>query len=619
MNSHNQIEELTELEFAYAFQDLREDILKDPLNNFVRAQGFTDFEPSPAQKVALKIIFGQMLDTTTKYEVNMESVDEEGQFILVPTLMTEVQIYEYMTDLPYDPNSPVLRTFIDLIIGRRGGKSTISAVLGLFCGIKEDWSKYLYKHPHATVLVLSHTKEFSQEILEILRTMAQASPVLSRLMDKKKKNTQSTFNLKVPFIYRDAEGKDYVKYSRVQIKVGAASKKSTRGIAACAVLCDEIAFWGTEEKSAERDIDILRALKPAMSQFDNKAILIKLSSPGIKQGELYNEYMKRDSLPPNFVIFKAPSWVWNKILNNQFLATEYKLDPTGFGSEYRADFVDSLSDFISPEMVDLCVMRGVSINPPETKKVDVTYVAAIDAAFKGDRFTFTIAGFCNGRLKQYVMKAWEGNRKVPVKAHEVAQFIRTVCREYGISRVHADQYAFHPLKEIFEQYGLLLIETPFTNNFKKQIYYNLKTVVHNQKLDLLDHALTITEIKQLQCEQTSTGTVRIGHPVGGHDDCATVIAIASYLLTYSLHKAGIDVTEIAGMDAYDIETDIHGRSLGKAPSGDMLGKIYGYEIFDNSHLWIRDPQTGEYKKVEELEENEKDSGTGELGGDFIFG
>lgn len=618
MSSHNEIEELSELEFAYAFQDLREDIIKDPLNNFVRAQGFIDFEPSPAQCVALKIIFGQPLDSVKKYEVNMEAVDDLGQFILVPTYMTEIEIYEYMTQMYYDAEAHILRTFIDLIIGRRGGKSTISAILGLFCSIKEDWSKYLYKHPHATTLVLSHTKEFSQEILEILRTMAQASPILSRLIDTKKKNTQTTFNLKIPFIYKNEQGGDYVKYSRVQVKVGAASKKSTRGIAACAVLCDEIAFWGTEEKSAERDIDILRALKPAMAQFDNKAILIKLSSPGIKQGELYNEYQNRENLPPNFVVFKAPSWVWNNILNNQFLATEYKLDPTGFGSEYRADFVDSLSDFISPEMVDLCVMKGTPLNPPEQKKTEVTYIAAIDAAFKGDRFTFTIAGVTNGRIKQYVMKAWEGNRKQPIKAHEVAQFIRTVCREYGVSRIHADQYAFQPLKEIFEQYGLLLIETPFTNNFKKQIYYHLKSVIHNQKLDLLDHVLTINEIKQLQCEQTSTGTVRIGHPVGGHDDCATVIAIAAYLLTFSLHKAGIDVTEIAGMSAYEIETDIYGRSLGKAPSGDMLGQIYGYEIYDNSFMWMRDPKTGELKKASELEDDDKPENGGELGGDFIM-
>jgi hypothetical protein len=90
-------------------------------------------------------------------------------------------------------------------------------------------------------------------------------------------------------------------------------------------------------------------------------------------------------------------------------------------------------------------------------------------------------------------------------------------------------------------------------------------------------------------------------------------------LTFSLHKAGIDITEIAGSGLYGIETDIHGRSLGQAPSGDMLSSIYGYEIFDNSLMWTRDPVTGEYKKAEELEDEEKEGKNGELGGDFIFG
>jgi len=626
----NPIQGLSEMEFAKLFKLHHEKICQDPISFFIKASGYLDFYPSPAQTVALKLAFGQKLDPNIKYTVSQERSIPDVGFTLVAVEMTEIELYKYMTEkdygLPNTEESPVvtvpstdsgvLLNYLDFIVGRRGGKTTLAAALSIFCSIKENWTPYLEKTPFATVLILSPNIELSQEILEIIRNMYENSPILSRLIDRKKKNTQRTFNVKVPFLIEE-EGKPMIQYSRVQIKVGAASKKTTRGIAACAVLCDEIAYWGTDEKYAETDIEILRAVKPAQAQFDDKLLLIKLSSPGIKQGVLYNEYLKRFDLPINYVVFKAPSWVWNpSMVTERYLKTEMELDPEGFASEYRADFVDSLSDFISPEMVDTCVLRGRTFIPPEGKGSEVVYTASIDAAFKGDRFAFTVMGYMGVRVKQYVMKTWSGNRSEPVKSMEVAQFISTICKEYGISRVHADQYAFQPLKEIFEQYGINLVEMPFTNTLKKQIYYNLKSLIHNLKIDLLDNPINISEIKQLKVEQTSTGLVRIGHPPGGHDDCADVTAISGYLLVYNLHRGGVaDSAEIAGAN-YGVATDEYGRSITQAPTPEMLGEKYGEGVMDNSYLYIRDPKTGELKPYQE--EDEEDDKSSEVGGDFIF-
>lgn len=609
------IEKLSEKDFAAVFHDLREKVLEDPIKYFVEAEGFIDFTPTAAQRVAMKIVFGQQLDDNIRFPVNFEDSSNDT-FRLTTIQMSEVEIYEYMTGKTYIPGVEAEITDVDLIIGRRGGKSTIASILALFGVIKENWKPMLHKTPHATVLILSHTKEFSQEILEILRDMVYASPILSRLLNKKRKNTQYTFNMQVPFL-TEVKGEKTIEYSKVQVAVGAASKKTVRGKAICFSLNDEIAYWGTDEKYAETDEDIIRAIRPSLGQFQGKGMMIKLSSPGLKQGILYEEYQNREDLPDSFVVFKAPSWYWNNIVQAKFFETEYKLDPNGFASEYRADFVDSLSDFIMTDMVDACVIRGSTIRPPEAKGEDVTYVAAIDAAFKGDRFTFSITGYHEGRFKQYVMMSWEGSRSKPVSAHNIAKFIRNVAKDYSISAVHADQYAFQPLKEIFEQYNLVLNETPFTNKFKKQIYYNLKTLIHNQKIDLLDNAQCIKEIKQLQVEQTSTGTVRIGHPPGGHDDCADVVAICSYLLAFGLHRAGIDVGEVAGID-YGIKTDRNGKPIGQAPSAEMLSEVYEYSIFDNSELWTRHPETKKWVKRSELEEEENLEAGKDLGGDFIF-
>lgn len=598
---------LSNKEFAEEFEWLREQIETDPLTNFIEHPLFMNFKPTPAQRVALKTIFQQELNETQQFNVWMETKNDEGNFDLVPVPMTETELYKFMTDKDYDVTQIKLKNKINFIIGRRGGKTTLAAMLAIYCAIITNWRPYLQKTPFATVLVLSHSREFSDEVLEIIRTFIETSPVLKRLINLKKKNTTSTMNLSVPFF----DDSRKITYSRVQIKVGAASSKTTRGIAACAVICDEIAFWNLDENMKETDEKIMKAVRPATKQFGRKALLIKISSPGIKQGVLYKEFLKwgKGELPSTYSVFKAPSWVWNTILPKEEFIEEWELDQDGFDTEYRANFVDSLSNFILPEFIDMATIKGATFNPPEAKRSQVVYRAAIDAAFKKDHFTFSVVGHFENRIKQYVLKGWKGTKKNPVKAKDVAEYARTICKEYGIDEVAADQYSFEPLREIFAQYGVTLIEKPFSLTFKKQIYFNLKRLIHSQQMDLLDVEELSKELKELVIEQTGSGQIRIGHPPGGSDDYSDSTAIAAYLAVESAGTLGYDFEASMGKEDYGVKTDVNGRTF-VAPPPELLAESYGYGIKDNSKDYVRDPVTGKLKRVEDEEDDGTDDDDG---------
>lgn len=589
-------------DFAEKFQEFREEIERDPLENFVKHPWFCNFSPTPAQSVALKSVFGQHLEKKD-HTVWMEYKDDDGDFNLRQKSMDEFELYQFMTGKVYDPTKLKYKNKIDLIVGRRGGKTTLAAMLAIYCAIVTNWRPYLQKTRFATVLILSHSREFSDEVLEIIRGFIQDSPVLARLINIKKKNTSSTMNLSVPFMKDDGS----IEYSRVQIKVGAASSKTTRGVAACAVLCDEIAFWNLEENMKESDAKIMKAVRPATKQFGRKALIVKLSSPGIKQGVLYNEYLKwmDDDLPDSYVVFKAPSWVWNTILPKEEFIEEWELDEDGFDTEYRANFVDSLSNFILPEFVDAAVVKGIKFVPPEDSKSPVTYRAAIDAAFKGDTFTFSVTGHFENRIKQYVLFGWEGSKKNPVQAKEVAKYVRQICKMFGLNEVAADQYSFQPLREIFEQYGVALVEHPFTPVFKKKIYFNLKRLIHSQQIDLLDHPKMVQEIKELVVEQTHTGQIRIGHPAGGSDDYSDATAVSAYLSIEAAGQVGFTFETSIGKKDYGVPTDVNGRAF-VAPPPEMLGEAYGYTVIDNSDNYCRDPETGKLVRKSDLEDEDDD-------------
>ena len=609
------VKDMDEHEFAKFFGACREKILQDPIKYFIRASGFIDFKPTPAQNVALKCIFGQTLDPVEKHKVYQETLDDFGDFDLDEEFYTETELYQLMTGFEYEGGAGgVLKAAnrINLIIGRRGGKTTLAAIIAVFSTFKVNWRIYLSKTPIATVLVLSHSVEFSEEILDILKQLVEGSEILQRLRDPKRKNTTKTFHLKIPFLKPSGE----IEYSSVRVKAGAASKKTTRGSAVCTLLCDEIAYWNLSEEASEPDAEVLKEARMSLLQFKEHGTIIKMSSPGIKQGVLYEEWQKRDTLRGRYVQFKAPSWVWNTILGKEEFQSEYRLDPDGFDTELRANFVDSISNFINAEFVDMCVIRGETFQPPSVDR-NTMYSAAIDAAFKGDRFSFTVVGYNEKRVAQFVLKYWEGSKKEPVKIHEVAAFIRTICKQYGINEVVADQYSFQPMRELFLQYGINLVENTFTLPYKRKIYFNLKRLINNQQIDLLDVPLQAKELKELVVEQTPSGQIRIGHPSGGSDDLADATAVAAFK---AMEKAGAVQTvygEIAMGRDYGVTTDAAGRTF-VAPPVELLGDYQGFEnAYDNSGEWAIDPETGKLRPISEMEEEDLING-GDSSANFIF-
>lgn len=594
-------DKLTSKQFAVLFNKIIDRIKEDPIENFVRAAGFMNLDPSPAQEVILKVVFQKKLDSDIKRDVQIESTDSAGNFTIVPSKMTEVEIYEYLTDKKYDPArlERIKVNKIDLICGRRSGKTLLSSIISIYCAISTHWKPYLKKTPFATVLILSHSREFSDEILEVIKSLVEASPILSKLINTEAKQTSSTLNIKTPWVVDGV-----IEYSRVQIKVGAASSKTTRGVAACAVLLDEIAYFNLDEGMKETDVKILAAVRPAMKQFGHLGMLLKLSSPGIKQGVLYNEYKmdREDKLPESYAVFKAPSWFMNTILPKEEFVEEWKLDQDGFWVEYGANFADSLSNFMSPELVDLAIQKNVKFVPPLDTK-EAKYFAAIDAAFKADRFTFTLVSARENRITQHIIMGWEGTRQEPVRAHTVAQYIKNVIKSFPIDHVAADQYAFQPLKEIFDQYGVELKENTFTPVFKKKIYFNLKKLVHSQQIDLLDHEQQAKEMKELIVEQASSGTIRIGHPAGGHDDFSDATAVAAFLATEGQTTGAFQFEAVAAVRTHGVLTDVNGRAF-TAPSPEMLvssGHL-ATNVMDNSALYGIDPVDGKFKRRDEFDD-----------------
>ena len=76
----------------------------------------------------------------------------------------------------------------------------------------------------------------------------------------------------------------------VTIEVSTASFRTVRGYTVVAALCDEIAFWPTDDAS-EPDYEVLNALRPASATIPG-SMLLCASSPYAKRGALWDAHRR---------------------------------------------------------------------------------------------------------------------------------------------------------------------------------------------------------------------------------------------------------------------------------------------------------------------------------------
>lgn len=302
------------------------------------------------------------------------------------------------------------------------------------------------------------------------------------------------------------------------------SFRAFRGLTLVSLMADEIAFWNVEGVNPDREI--IAAARPAMATIPGAKVILA-STPYAKRGVLYEAikagWGQTDS---EVLVWKATTALMNPSISAAYLERERKLDPDAFRREFEAEPADSISTLFESDTLEACVVQGRRELPPHP---GFAYVAALDAAFRGDTFTLGICHQEQGHVVFDLLLGWEGSKRQPVNLEAVSAEIGRLCAEYRIIDVLGDQYCAQPVKEALARYGLRFQERAFTARFKADIYQSLKHQINQGSIELLDHPKSLRELSNIELRLTSGGTAQIGAPeIGGyHDDYATVIALAA--------------------------------------------------------------------------------------------
>jgi hypothetical protein len=401
-------------------------------------------------------------------------------------------------------------TQIWLPTGRRAGKSRMLAGIAVYLACCCDWSEYLDPGELGVIPVLAADRRQARTTMAYVRAFLNHP----ELVDLMKSEQIESILLK----------------DNILIEVVTASFRTVRSRTVVSALCDEIAFWPTDEASANPDREIITALEPAMATVP-RALLLGASSPYARRGVLWEVFDRWYGQPGGPLVWRASTRTMNPTVPQSFIDQQYEQDPISAGAEYGGEFRSDVAIFIAREALDAVIARNVFEIPPAH---GVNYKAFVDpSGGSGDSYTLAI-GHRDYRTGLAVIDLLR-ERIPPFNPEAVtAEFARTLL-EYRCAHVTGDHYAGEWPKDAFKRNGITYVAS---EKRKSDLYVESLAAINTAKCQLLDNKKMYNQFLALERRIGRNGIEYIDHPPNAHDD---VCNVASGLLVELTAKAPIRV------------------------------------------------------------------------------
>jgi hypothetical protein len=390
------------------------------------------------------------------------------------------------------------------------------------------------------------------------------------------------------------ETKDSVELSNgVIIEVLTASVAAPRGRAYALVIVEEAAFLPTDA-SANPDIELLRAVRPALARVPG-SLLVVVSSPYARRGVLYTAWQKyRDKPDSDVVLIQADTLTLNPTFDRRAIERAYEEDPASAAAEFGAQFRSDVEGFVGRDAIDAVIVPRRLELP---RLAHVTYILfgdlASGGASTGDSACFGIAHSETRDGRSIAVLDVIREFRPPFSPEQVCADVAALARSYGLSEMTADRWAGQFVVEAMRRHGITVRPSERT---KSELYRDLLPAISSQSCELLDHPRLIAQLAGLERRTARGGKDSIDHAPGGHDDVINAAAGALVLTRAASSGGGIRAFSmftgriVHGVDSngnewrngqpfngvFPPETDAKGRPLGhpaRYANGRYLGDV----------------------------------------------
>jgi len=331
----------------------------------------------------------------------------------------------------------------------------------------------------------------------------------------------------------------------ISIEVFSSTAAAVRGYSIPMGVMDEPAFYSLEGAS-DSDVERQAAIRRGMMAFTSPTLLLKISTPYLKSGVLYNDFTKyygKDD--PTRLVWKATSLQMNPSLNAERIAAQIEDDPERGRREYEAEWHDSSESFLASDWVDRVVERGMYGPRPERVAMGVKYIVTGD--FSGGRRDEDVVAVGHGEShtgeKVFILDALQGWHGDTSSRESIIIEAAALAKTYHQDVIWGDSYAGDWIVDAFKRHGITYRqpEHKMPDGEMKRLtaslaYLQLPPLFSMAQIVLLDDPLLVRQLKMLERHAMPGGIDKVTHPLNGHDDRANAFALCA---TIALAGSGL--------------------------------------------------------------------------------
>jgi hypothetical protein len=419
----------------------------------------------------------------------------------LPMTAPEFDVYKKCTgrtkQLQHEPGE------VFTIVGRRGGKSFISALCAVFIAAFSDFTPYLTTGETATVVVLARDREQARVVFRYVKGIFNAVPVLRQMVV--------------------SERADEVELSNgVSVLVKTSDFRGLRGLTVAAAICDELAFWDSEGISP--DSAVLNAIRPSMATIPG-AKLLCISTGYAQVGTLYEmhkENFGRDE--SDVLVWQAETRTMNPGISQAMIEREIAKDPEAARAEWLGLFREDVTAAFPLELLEKNVIPGRSVLPFSP---DVVHMAFTDpCGGRRDRWAQSIGHVDGNKIIVDRVDFW----KSPLDTAVVTAECSAILKSYRVQQTIGDSYAGAWPEQEFKkaENGIQYVQA---DKNKSELYLNLIPLLSSGEVELPDNKMMLDEFRRLERRRGRSGKDTIDHLPSLHDDIANSVAGLAYVLS----------------------------------------------------------------------------------------
>jgi len=429
-------------------------------------------------------IFGSLfkdLRTWTAWIVCLKAI------FAIPMNKDELKIYKKYTGRKKPPRIPFKEAF--LIIGRRGGKSFIAALIIVFLAVFIKWDLGLEM---GYIMCIASDRKQASIVFNYVRKILQLPAFRNLVVNETKEEIELS--------------------NGIVLAVHTCSYRSLRGYQICALVCDEISFWRHEGSNPASEV--LTAARAPLKGIKGGLMLI-ITSAYSRSGPPWEIF--RDGFgieDPEVLAWRSSTADMNPTYPKHEIEKALKDDYHAARAEFFSEFRSDLQSYLSNEEVESVVVHGRYELPPVA---GVHYHAFCDpSGGKRDDMTLSVCHLEGSKVVQDSIKICNA----PFNPSSCVASFAHVLKSYGLYQIHGDRYSGSWCSSEFEKHRILYEPSQLN---KSQLFLEFLTMVMRKAVEILDNRTQINQLKQLE---RKTGSVQdsVGHAPGLMDDAANALA-----------------------------------------------------------------------------------------------